>query len=52
MPKLAYIPSVNSKAARRIIRSLATSSFFFSDPLGCDPADDKSRLRTVRRYKR
>ena len=49
MPKFAYIPSVNSKAARRIIRSLAASSFFFFDATGCDPADDVSRLRTVRR---
>jgi hypothetical protein len=49
MPKLAYIPSVNSKAARRIIRSLVASSFFFFDSAACDPVDDVSRLRTVRR---
>lgn len=46
MPKFAYIPSVNSKAARRIIRSLVVSSFFF---FPAALADDESRLRTVRR---
>ena len=50
MPKLAYIPSVNSKAARRMMRSLAASSFFFFEPAGCALADVLSRLRTVRRY--